>query len=729
MPPAAQLVYTNVEQERSPHRRRGVQVWLWTDRLPQPVRDEVEQRVNTFARPGADPFTRRIFAPLAAGPFVMLAQAVPLTKPDKFGRGGRFHTHALLLDRDQFAQTGGDPFAFFDSGFEFQRDPDEVPDEVWKTARLPEVELSPVEPQIVPVQPAFAPVVPELVAWLLGAEPAGTVALPMGVTDTEAVVRGVMRLLPPAAQLRLSFDTLWTGKGKHVPRVCGAGNPAMLQAWTYRQFVRFDLSRKAIQPPLVVQSWAKPLAAWWANTPELTAADRDSAFALAEWLHGTEPLPPVATEKAAEWAGKLPHAAERWAGAKRAAVERAFPERVRALPGLETLAADHFGDWSADGLSRVRNGVPAEETVRWAADAVLAGHPLDEPTARAISDWCGNDPSPAGRQLALAVTRWVPELVPFACTELRTPAAGREWFRDYCLRTLPAELRGPDAVTLVVDTILQPDHLPTDEAELFEAIQTRGDPPDDQLDTLRLVLRVFDRLGGNPDLMLSADPQLATWAAEKLLPLCLRGFEWVAYSVDGAPPDDWSHLFRGASGPLLLLGVRVPVRAGGRAAVLNYFLRKWELNFLAWVSPHLDCKRFPPDARATYDERAWKECGKLYQKRDADALAECLNGADDAVFRRLANEYLFTHAHAKLSFGMLPDGVSFFVGAAASELSRDDHDRTEPLLRALAGGCVPVLRIDADAGAASGRHLNRFGWLVVRLLTGDDTTALGIPER
>ncbi|MEA1157533.1 hypothetical protein U8M34_28720, partial [Klebsiella pneumoniae] len=77
------------------------------------------------------------------------------------------------------------------------------------------------------------------------------------------LLRAVMRLLPPAARVRLSFDTLWTGKGKHPPRVGGAGSPALLQGWTFRQFVRFDLARKAVVPPLpVAAGWAKPLAQW-----------------------------------------------------------------------------------------------------------------------------------------------------------------------------------------------------------------------------------------------------------------------------------------------------------------------------------------------------------------------------------------------------------------------------------------------------------------------------------
>ncbi len=728
MPAAAQLVYTNVEQERSPHRRRGVQVWLWTESLPPPVREEVEQRVNTFARPGADHFVRRIFSPLVSGPFVMLAEAVPLTKPDKFGRGGRFHTHALLIGREAFAESGGNPFAYFDSGFAFQRDPDAVPDEVWKKVHLPEVELRPVEPHRPVVPAAFAPVVPELVAWLLSGEPTGTVALPMGVADVEAVVREMVRLLPPAARQRLSFDTLWTGKGKHVPRVCGAGNPAMLQAWTFRQFVRFDLSRKAIQPPLAVPcSWAKPLAAWWASHHELTAEDRESAFALAEWLHGTARVPPPATEAAAEWAGRLPAAAERWAAAKRAAVDRACPPAVKTLPGLEARAAQTFGAWSADGLNRVRIGVPADDVVRWAADAVRAGFELDESAARALSAWCADDLSDAGRELALAVTRWIPELMPFACSELRTPAPGREWFRDYCLSTLPERLRGSNAVADELPTLLQPGFEPTEMAELFEAIQCRADPPHPMLDALRLVLRVHDLLGGNPDLMLASDTHLKTWAVERVLPVCLQGFEWAAYTVDGAPPDDWGHLFVGAARPLVLLGVRVPVPTTGRAAVLNYFLREWKTNFLPWVSPHLDQRRFPREDDVA-DDKGWKEADKLYKKRDVDALCEHLRTAPDAVFRRLTNECVARHATAALSFGMLPDGRSFFIGASAREVNPDDHDRTEPLLRALAASAVPLVRIDADfAPLIDPRHLNRFGWLVVRLLTGGVTSGLGIP--
>jgi hypothetical protein len=81
-----------------------------------------------------------------------------------------------------------------------------------------------------------------------------------------------------------------------------------------------------------------------------------------------------------------------------------------------------------------------------------------------------------------------------------------------------------------------------------------------------------------------------------------------------------------------------------------------------------------------------------------------------------------------MTFGVLPDGESFFVGAAVCEFNPDEFDRTRPLLEALAGCAVRPVRVDSDHHpAAAERFLNRFGWLVVRLLTGVHSGSLGIP--
>ena len=85
--------------------------------------------------------------------------------------------------------------------------------------RSPRVEVN-VPPDFPEVERKPHPLVHELVAWLIAGEPSKTIALPIPVADAEAVVREVLRLLPRALRLRLSFDTLWTGRGKYPPAVC-----------------------------------------------------------------------------------------------------------------------------------------------------------------------------------------------------------------------------------------------------------------------------------------------------------------------------------------------------------------------------------------------------------------------------------------------------------------------------------------------------------------------------
>ena len=101
---AAQLVYTNVEADRSPAKVRGFQLWCHTEHLPEPVVAEARRLLESFKNPDAKlglpggKLVRHVFAPLGHDHW-LLAQTTPQDKPDKFGRKGRFHAHALVLAR------------------------------------------------------------------------------------------------------------------------------------------------------------------------------------------------------------------------------------------------------------------------------------------------------------------------------------------------------------------------------------------------------------------------------------------------------------------------------------------------------------------------------------------------------------------------------------------------------------------------------------------------------
>ncbi len=756
MPTAAQLVYTNVEQERSPHRRRGFQLWLWSKALPKPVLDEVEQRVNTFARLTTaeaaslrekEKVPRRIFAPLVSGGWVMLAEAVPLENPDKFGRGGRFHAHALLFDRAGFEAAGADPFALFDAGFPFQRDPDvkELVDvcKGWEKSAdgLPRVELTPVVRPASPLPDKLRPLVRELVGWLLGGPPTKTVALPVWVDETEVVLREVMRLLPPPARLRCGFDTLWTGRGKYPPAVCGAGSSALLQAWPFRQFVRLEAERKPATT-LPAADEHKRLADWWVATPHLTDADRECGRVLVEWVAGRGELPPDATAAAVEWARGLPGVDGRWAGAVAAGVEAAFPKRVLDLPGVQGKAEAYFGGWGQDGVKKLADGIVTADRVRWVSEVVFADPPpaLDAGTAWALYQWRANDKSGDARKLCMAAARWVAEAEPraFVRAEL-TARPDDDWFHKYCWRTLPREWHAPGAAgRLVADAGRLGGPLPAD-AETYEAVCTNTTEDGPDLDQLRLLLRFQDRLGGRPAAFLREKPHLLGWAAEFVLPRVAGEVRYVALSEPNTTAHDevnrlWGQFFGHEKHPLALLGVRLPPAGDGGGGLLSHFAQLMKTDFL----PHLD-RRFDPhtfpqiitEPTGVAKERGWKDCQAAYKRKDEAKLAEALAAASDDAFRRMANDHLFARVNGWHARGDVWEDGGYFVGAAVALSDEKQREFTLPLFRALVGSVTPFARSGTEAQnlpSTNPHGLHRLGWLVARLLHPSTTELRGIPD-
>lgn len=734
MPVASQLVYTNVEEDRSPHRRRGFQLWLWSDDLASrpKVREEVEQRVNTFVRPDPkSPFVRHIFAPLTVEPLVMLAHAVPLDGLDKFGRGGRFHTHVLLLSRDDFAAAGGDPFAFFDS-YQFQRDPyDKSLDDALRAKSLPTVELNPKDPTAAGVSDAHRELVRSLVAGLLDPTVADTAALPLPVADVETAVRAVMRLLPPDARLRASFDTLWPGKGKHAPRVAGTGTAALLQVWMFRRFVRFDPVQKVFRPPPKATEWANKLAGWWTSSPEPSAPDRECALALVGWLSADGPLPVVVTRAAAEWAEReFPQAvAQRWQAVKEQVVASAMPPELGVLSGVKDAGSEYIGGWGADGVRRAGEGIPTLECVKWVSAALLDGRAVDLPTAEAVYRWRSNDMEASGHKLAAAMLRWLPQYLGFLCDELRAAPPARPWLLDYCRQTMPAEYSHPEsAVFATHQHMLAHSEVPP-EAEIAEALGGHNGWPEESLDRLRLLLKTGGRLTGRPDLFLHGRTHLFHWAAEYLLPSSTDSLQFVTLELPSHADGYWGHLFPpGVRYPIALLGVRVPPALGELIAL---FAKQLRMDFLARLDHRFDRRNYPEveDDPAVEKLADWKKCETARKDGKHATLVAALRKAGDDVFRRLANDGLLPYAGGRWVCDRVWDDGGLFAGVAVELTNPNDRGLAKPLLFALAGSVVPASPAGSDAlPDADADSLHRFAWLLVRLLDPAGTTRLGFPR-
>lgn len=273
---AAQLVFTNVEADRSPVRRRGDQVWLKTPGAFDNAREvqEIAARLSDFKMPqppSRDPqahagWERVQFFATAAGRFV-LARSVALTSGDKYNRGGRFHAHALVLEKQEFRRTGSDPFALLDGCTgRWHATPDDslARGGDWQAGAISAVEIRP-GPGTTTAEPLPPPAresgLLPLVRLLLADR---VVAVPAPPARVLALARQLFAWLPPKLRERASFDTLSTGLdlGKTPYWLVGAGSPELLRLWRFRSYEmwkpeagRFDRDPKLDGDPGLFEQW------------------------------------------------------------------------------------------------------------------------------------------------------------------------------------------------------------------------------------------------------------------------------------------------------------------------------------------------------------------------------------------------------------------------------------------------------------------------------------------
>ena len=108
---AWQHIYSNVEKEQSPQGRGGFQTLFYTQSaLSETEVEEMEGRLLYFAS-DIEP-VKRVFFSLTSGKRVV-AQLVPLSETDQYGRGGRYLAHSLIFSEDTFSRFSEDPFPVF----------------------------------------------------------------------------------------------------------------------------------------------------------------------------------------------------------------------------------------------------------------------------------------------------------------------------------------------------------------------------------------------------------------------------------------------------------------------------------------------------------------------------------------------------------------------------------------------------------------------------------------
>lgn len=108
---AYQHIYTNVEQEQSPHKRGGFQTLFYTlSALTEAEVEEMEARLF-YVHSEREPVKRVFF--MTSTSKTVVAQIVPLADPDRSERKGRYLAHSLVFIPEMFAHLEADPFQVF----------------------------------------------------------------------------------------------------------------------------------------------------------------------------------------------------------------------------------------------------------------------------------------------------------------------------------------------------------------------------------------------------------------------------------------------------------------------------------------------------------------------------------------------------------------------------------------------------------------------------------------
>jgi hypothetical protein len=291
---AWQHIYSNVEKEQSPQRRGGFQTLFYTHSgLTEAEVEEMEGRLLYFPS-GVEP-VKRLFFTLSTGKGVV-AQIAALPEADQAGRKGRYLAHGLVFSPQALAQLEADPFRVFRS-FSF------VPTVAaalaqgdFKTGNIPAVTLE-MSPDLAgDVAAAGSWPVPELKRLALLALRADrqarareAVVFAGDAPQIEGALEAGFLAVPAALRPRCLFDTYFYRCNLVATYYWAIGLP---EPPVSIKFALVDGRSRRVQgtvsaePETAYERWV--LAAIQAGQLDGIARQRESAFAVAEWLDGRE---------------------------------------------------------------------------------------------------------------------------------------------------------------------------------------------------------------------------------------------------------------------------------------------------------------------------------------------------------------------------------------------------------------------------------------------------------
>ncbi|WP_020471914.1 GAP1-N2 domain-containing protein [Zavarzinella formosa] len=489
---AAQLIYTNVEADKSPARVRGFQLWCHSEGLAESVLTEARRRLENFKNPDAKlgPLVRHLFADLGEGHY-LLSQTTPQDKPDKFGRKGRFHAHALILTADEFAKIHFNPFPLLEV-FKFDQSPEET-----EGKRRPDQPKF-IDPIIVdcPDPSPTGNTLPGPFTDLLATE-----YLPRWVTANEKerqpvclgekpdIVLGYLRelfvLLPESLRRRATFDTISYGSAVAAHYFLIA-NPDERLAGTLTGF-RYILLNKKGETRLKLPSRPEdaPLvwfAGYWnaCKTTPLTEIDREAALGFLEAIYDKPEKvsqAPVPSGRLLDLLERFPEVATKIASLAMARLKEEYPRAFQPKGLLEVgrkLTAFVSAMKLPARIRFVQCGFEDPEPITKLACEVLASRaaPLTKLDRDDVRRWIKDQQSETVERIKLMIFRWSEKSFE-QCLKVLSNSGNtklQQWYYQWCRSTVPELQTVGTGKNQMLAELLKPAELSGDELRTWRLV-------------------------------------------------------------------------------------------------------------------------------------------------------------------------------------------------------------------------------------------------------------------
>jgi hypothetical protein len=731
---AYQLIYTNVEADLSPLRQRGFQVWLSSPELTPEQRRMTAKRLDDFRLPpGAgsqDPtLARHVFFHLADGGYFVIARTVPSAERDKFGRGGKFHAHAVLLGDEAFREVGCDPFRVIDGGFSFHSTPAEaMAADGWRSGNLPQVEIRPAEPAT-----GTAPL-PEdrLVELIDHVERADDRAVVIADRPDRvlALLRGWFAAFPPCARRKAEFDTLSTGSSLAQIRYpfVGAFSTDNLKTWAFRRYHRLEPATGACTPTLGASGIGLPAellrAPGWRA---ISDAERDATFAAGRALVGGKLEEVRANELTRAAVGVLsgsPGFRPAVDAAVNARVSRDVHPGLAKLPDVVSQVAGHFDGPPGEVLARLAEPIPWKVMAAALYDSLKRIlHQPDPDVLAGLGEWLASGKT--WRRLELIFRRWRGKDADFAMIERELAEPGeedakrQEWFREWLAATL-GECTADDLIDR-----LEPDRTPPGsvlrDARLWLMLHPEPTPATDQLRMLIALHRGPEALAAvltGPDKPAGADGWLVRVTAARLKDAFKPG--WMNDGLGGISLGLFLVPDRPADEVLLDAAVEL-----GPPLAKRLLAAMWPIGSGRFAAPGEAEQTSPEGTAACYKRLLEAEPKDL--SATTGRLREHLITTDDEAYRWAGN-HLLRKAYGEPVLRAVTNDT-YFVGLKLVWVQFDKPSHQLAVFEAVAGAVVP--EVTAGETLEVGRSLEarpsrRFSWLLARLADPNGTERMRV---